>query len=285
MTFKTIWLAPSLLVLTFTVSPVLADRAHDLAAQAGTLQPTKCKDVPDFKACHAKYPAGCGKTAKSNYDSYLNFLKNQVPDPALALNRIFSELKDFQSLDEATPPGLKRSNHAEHAETLADQGEGNIFGVIGYLYAVTREHEESTNCYLDDGVNTDFHIWIGFDEEVATKLRGGWKPKGAALREIKQEGVIVEMTPHYRAQHHPKWTLTRVRAQVGRQVKVIGQLMNDNEHLIPTQNCAHPDADFDKCWRGSAWELHPVIQFYVCPSPGTPCSEDSPSWKKLDDLP
>jgi hypothetical protein len=58
----------------------------------------------------------------------------------------------------------------------------------------------------------------------------------------------------------------------------------DNEHLKASDNCVHPEADTTKCWRASAWELHPVIQFYVCPI-GATCAQDSPDWTKLEDLP
>ena len=278
------------LVLTFATIlayaiPARGDRAQDLANQAENSKREVCDSVSDYKACHERYPAGCGKTTKSPYDPYLNFLKNQTPDSSMRAAKILTELENFQKgLDEKTPKGLKKSNHAEHVSVLAGLGEGNIYGLIGYLYAVKREHRETTNCNLDDGVNTDFHMWVGFDPDDARKLRQGWKPTPKHGLALKQEAVIVEMTPHYRSEFQRKWTLPRVQRQIGRQVKVIGQLMNDNEHLIPTQNCAHPDADEDQCWRGSGWELHPVIEMYVCPPARTPCSEDSADWKMLGDM-
>jgi len=58
-------------------------------------------------------------------------------------------------------------------------------------------------------------------------------------------------------------------------------LLMDNEHNIKSQNCGYPfGAPTDKCWRASAWELHPVIQFYVCDDT-KPCAPDSKKWSPL----
>jgi hypothetical protein len=83
---------------------------------------------------------------------------------------------------------------------------------------------------------------------------------------------------------HPNWTLTKVKGIFGRQVKVVGQLMVDNDHLGGKDNCAASNANTATCWRRTVWEIHPVIRFYVCEG-DEPCEDDSSRWKKLDDLP
>jgi hypothetical protein len=59
---------------------------------------------------------------------------------------------------------------------------------------------------------------------------------------------------------------------VGRQVKVVGQLLVDNEHNRDSDNCARSGADKTKCWRASIWELHPVTNFLVCSTDS--CAKD-----------
>jgi hypothetical protein len=44
-------------------------------------------------------------------------------------------------------------------------------------------------------------------------------------------------------------------------VKVVGQLLADTEHAIAKDNCVHPKAKKDTCWRAAIWEIHPVIEF------------------------
>ena len=93
---------------------------------------------------------------------------------------------------------------------------------------------------------------------------------------LNRQSVIVEMTPQFREQFEPDWTFDNIKALIGRQVKIAGQLLIDNEHNIRTQNCGLPGADQSTCWRASAWELHPVTQFWVCPTDS--CEVDGTAW-------
>ena len=274
----------SLLILVFASTPALADRAHDLAQKAQEIRPEGCKSVGTSKACHANYPAGCSKGSNPSYDAYLNFLKNQLPEPELSAQVVrVLRAQEFEALEGKTPDALSARNHADHAEALADLGEGNIYAVIGYLYYakvspdVGAKTGETSNCQLIGEKNSDYHIGVGFDPDLAEKLRQGVK---VGRKLLQQTSVIVEMTPHYRARYHPIWNIQHVVRVVGRQVKVIGQLMLDNEHVIPAQNCGHTRANQRTCWRKSAWEIHPVIEFHVCAAE-TPCSADSSDWRPL----
>lgn len=278
----------ALIVLTLAVSPVAADRAHDLAKKAKKVQAEHCEAVVSFKDCHADYSTGCSHASTPGYDAYLNFLKNQLPRPAAAAE-VAGVLREqnFEELEGKTPDTLGRGNHADNADELADLGEGNIYAVVGYLYYAQVSPDpkkkgpgETTNCQLTGDKNSDYHIGIGFDAEVGKKIRDGEK---VSKKLLQQTSIIVEMTPHYRARFQPKWSVTRLQKVVGYQVKVVGQLMMDNEHIIPSQNCGHPEANTTTCWRKSAWEIHPVIEFYVCVA-GTPCDVDSSDWKPLSQL-
>jgi hypothetical protein len=101
--------------------------------------------------------------------------------------------------------------------------------------------------------------------------------------EWEQETVIVEATPHYRAEFHPTWvSAATIQKLAGRRVKVVGQLLYDNDHANASDNCGYPKADMSSCWRGTAWELHPVTQLYLCKA-GNSCTADSPAsdWQEF----
>ena len=90
--------------------------------------------------------------------------------------------------------------------------------------------------------------------------------------------VVVEMTPHYRADYAPDWTLDALKAVVGKQVRVAGQLMADNEHYVPKDDCGLPGHE-STCWRASIWELHPVTSFQWCNV--ADCTKDPSGWVEL----
>lgn len=242
----------------------------------------KCGEVADFRQCHTDYPTGCSDSG--NYDGYLNLLKNQdtPPPPLQSAVRFLTSLQDYQALESQTPPELNRNNHISFKEQLDKLGEEKIFGVIGYLYYAKESGKESSNCELGDDDAVDYHIGIGFDETVAKQLSPGKMPTGAQLKSLEQTSAIVEMTPHYRFFYHPNWDIEAVRAVIGRQVRVTGQLMIDSEHNNASQNCGFPKSDLSKCWRATAWELHPVMQFQVCKS--GKCDATSGDWAELDQV-
>lgn len=236
----------------------------------------KCEDVADFRECHTEYPNGCSPSA--GYDAYLNLLKNQdtPPPPPSNAVRFLTSLQDFQALEAATPADLSRSNHSQFKDQLAKLGEGQVYGVIGYLYYAKQSGKESSNCELADPEAVDYHIGIGFDPNLAPK----GKLTGAELKNLEQNSVIVEMTPHYRFNYHPNWDIQTVQSAAGKKVRVIGQLMIDSEHNNATQNCGFKAANRATCWRATSWELHPVMQFQVCGS--GECTATSGDWVELD---
>lgn len=238
----------------------------------------KCEEVEDFKACHSEYPSGCSPSG--GYDGYLNLLKNRDTPPGSSdVVRYLTSLQDYAALDAKTPADLTAKNHSQFKDQLAAAGEGQIFGVAGYLYYAKQSGKESSNCELGEPDAVDFHIGIGFDPQLAPS-----KPvKGATEKKLEQNSVMVEMTPHYRFNYHPDWTIELVESVVGKKVRAIGQLMIDSEHNVASQNCGLKGANMSTCWRASTWELHPVMQFQVCNSGD--CTATSGDWIDLDKLP
>jgi hypothetical protein len=147
------------LLVLFTATPASADRAADLAAQAGSAQRRTCQNIGGLSDCHPAYPTGCSASANPQYDAYLNFLKNQTPSPGAGISRYITQTS-IRTLDTNTPAGITTRNHASFAATLSGAGirEGNIVGLVGYLSFVQRTGAESTNCGLSGADETDFHI-------------------------------------------------------------------------------------------------------------------------------
>jgi hypothetical protein len=95
-----------------------------------------------------------------------------------------------------------------------------------------------------------FHIGIGFDSSLARQVNQTTPSKPA--KQLQQQSVIVEMTPHYRADFHSTdWTLANLKPALGHKVRVVGQLLVDSEHNKPADNCAlkGTPAQENHCWR------------------------------------
>jgi len=244
-----------------------------------TVEAVKCGEgIEDFHACHASYPTGC-TISGSPYDPYLNLMKNQTTWDSMEPQEVFTSLSQVQQLEARLPAlALTQKNHGDKLAQLKALGEGSIYGVTGYLYDVVPEGKESSNCQLDKDPpqyeDVDFHIFIGFDPAVAEKILNHKTVSSAE----KHQSMIVEMTPHYRDAFHQEWTADALQALKGQQVKVLGQLMVDNEHYVSGQDCGI-DPSKKTCWRASVWELHPVTDFRVCEGGG--CTATSAGWAPI----
>jgi hypothetical protein len=154
--------------------------------------------------------------------------------------------------------------------------------VVGYLYYVKQEGAESSNCELTSPDDTDFHIGIGFDKNVAASVLSPSKETAADKLAVKETAVVVEMTPQYRGDLAPEWTIEALKKVLGKQVRVVGQLMADNEHNDPKDNCGLAGHGAS-CWRASIWELHPVTSFQWCNA--ADCTQDPSGWTDLGSEP
>jgi hypothetical protein len=248
------------------------------AVKHGTA-PVKCEsDIEDFNACHSDYPTGCTKAGK--YDADLNLLKNKLIRPTSDSAPPLSQ-KDYEQLENGLPSDLNKNNRKQFATQLKKLGEGDIHELIGYLYYAKLSGSESSNCQLTGEENVDYHIGIGFDDQLAAALRSSNRLTAGQRKDLTQTSVIVEMTPHYRGFFEPNWTIDEVKANVGKKVKVLGQLVVDTEHMDPSQDCAFSSNPPASCWRASVWELHPVTGFFVCGQSDQDCDDKSANWKEL----
>src|SRR5207247_5867607 len=133
---------------------------------------------------------------------------------------------------------------------------------------------ESANCQLSGDENVSYHIVIGFNPEIASKLLEG---QSVDRKVLEQTSIIAQITPHSRWAYHPEWTLDALRKLVGRQVRITGQLVFNNRHSTPRDDCGRPNPDMNTCWRAAAWELTPVTRVLQCQS-GLNCSVNSDQW-------
>jgi hypothetical protein len=270
-----------------------SDRAHQLEGQATSQHPASCPaSGMTLQECHAKFPDGCSASKRPTYDAYLDFLKDQDPGSSAASTKDLGQ-NDFPALEanlSKLPETLTDKNHAQLANTFATFGEGNIHTVVAYLYfaedtgAGTTPNSETCNCKLMTAGTFDYHLGIGFDPSLASIAKSHPKESDPSFTKLEKNSVVAEMTPYIRAQH-PKWTIARVTALEGQQIKVVGQLIADNEHFNDKDDCAYPRA-LSGCWRSTIWEIHPITQFYLCKN-ASGCSASSPAsdWTNLDDTP
>ena len=272
--------------------------ATAFAKKVESLQGETCEDdLQTVDDCHASHKTGCTQSQNPRYDAYLNYLKNGLPDPASTASSSINggsalDANFFASLESGIPDTLTSTNHAQHATDLAQQGEGQMVTIIGTVFYTLHGGSETCNCQLTgDQSVVDFHIGVGFgafplSDSVLSQLRSGSEyssilsPSDQHL--LDQPSVVVEMTPYYREQFHPAWTLAKVQSVTGKQVRVTGQLMIDNVHHLPKDDCGLLDADTSKCWRASTWEIHPVTSFQVCSV--NHCAANSTDWVNLDDM-
>lgn len=287
------------LVLAAAAVPALLTMSHIAgpAASSTTVNPAEIKaasctsNIKTIQDCHDNFPAGCSKSTKPSYDAYLNFMKDQVPDSELLKQPVNLEKNDFAELDAKTPSKLSTHNHAEFADDLKEMGEGGVRSIVAYLYFSKGNPGESSNCQLPNAKDGDFHVLVGFDNDVAADVKKAGKSAFTKelQRRVDENAIIVEMTPYVRqSQNHTGWDLAVLKKHWGDQVKVVGQLMIDNEHNLKSANCAletPPIPATSKCWRNTVWELHPVMEFYVCNKANELCTADSDAgWVALDKM-
>jgi hypothetical protein len=254
---------------------------QQLADEALKQKVVACQAVTSQAQCHSKYVAGCGKTASAKYDPYLDYFKNDLPGtdskPAEKV-----DLAKLSQLEKDTPPSLVEGNHNSFSTDFVKLNEGEIVEADGYLYYAESTGPESSNCYDSGASNVDIHIGIGFDAKKVTEAKSKPAAKTPQFLDLQAHSMIVEMTPHYRAQKEPKWSLASLQAAYGKQVKVVGQLMADNDHHKTADDCALSGAT-SNCWRLSIWEIHPVTAFYVCTASAGCTSSSTTGWTKLED--
>jgi hypothetical protein len=156
--------------------------------------------------------------------------------------------------EQVLPDAARRQLLASISVAGGTFGEGMPVRLRGYLAPhdpakpASGTHEggiESVNCRLTDQPSRDIHI-----------------PIVANVGDDECSGVVVEMIPQGRPEH-PGWTKENIWKiqKEGRPVLFVGPLFYDSEHL-KNADCAHLRQGQPK--RMSLWEVHPVVEFYVC---------------------
>ena len=193
-------------------------------------------------------------------EAELNRQKNRTGEPSEYHRLTFGK---FVELNNKAVNKKRRHNWTDEEKAAIAGLEDGAAAVIlvGYLYDAKYSVSESCNCFRPEKEWLDFHIWLVRDGPHSTK----------------PESVVVEITPRIR-QTKTGWELTKLRKLIPphrwTKVRVKGYLFFDNEHWDFPQRT--PPV------RATAWEIHPVIHFTVCP-PQTTCRVDSEEgWVSLE---
>ena len=266
------------LIFAMCTTAGFADRAHEIAKTAGLfVRLTKQNAASQKNASSSATPAPAIPD-----DLYLGFLKKQSSLPDLEPER-FLTADDFKILNATVPAGMNAKNHTDFAEFLADRGEGNIYGIVGYLYYVSSTPASpavALSCghgYVE--ATTDFHMGIGFDEAIAKEIRSSSSPY---QNDLAQKSIVVEMTSMFSAACSPPWDFQMLTAMIGHPVKAVGQLILDNGDL-PKPPGAFEVRFVPVSPPFSYWKIIPVTRFYVSKS-DVICAPDSPDWKKIEEI-
>lgn len=236
--------------------------------------PTPGTEAVDDPSCPA---AGTTKLTgnRKTDDEQRNRAKRFI---AQAAQPVSLSISDFAALQTDTDPNAAHAVKVFVPRNLTDKhagahtvSEGDRVGVTGFLQrAQDGSAAESVNCGGTDG--QDIHLNINAS-----------KPSPPTFNEWT--GIVVEVIPQVPL---PGWAQTDRAAVLAAlqavrdqalPVLAIGSLTYDNEHEV-NSDAAHPNGSNPK--RISLWEIHPVLEFYVCPT-GQSCDADTPSakWQTL----
>lgn len=257
-----------------------ADRAHEIAKTADLFSKANVSYLEPMKSSAAAAGVQPSPFLLNTDDLYLNFLKNQSTLPDFAPEKFLTET-DFQKLSVSIPPGLDSKNHTQFAEPLADLGEGNIYGLTGYLYYASTSPPFSSSAVLNQNyfdAGPDYFLVIGFDGALAAGIKAGRLPSN---EELVQKSVIAEMTPRFRMTGNPEWSIPLLAALLGHPVKLTGQLILDNSGF--TEPVPPADSKTVRQVPAPCWKIRPITGFYITKT-DTMSPPDSADWKTMEEI-
>jgi hypothetical protein len=111
---------------------------------------------------------------------------------------------------------------------------GQYVTISGIITDVVEKGPESSNCNMAKKGSGDTHIYLGLD-----------------VNDDKEDCMIVEITPAYKARHRDY----AKNLNKGTHVKISGYMLYDFEHKGNAKNTAKTEKDV---WRKTCWEIHPV---------------------------
>lgn len=187
----------------------------------------------------------CGPTGDGG-DTATNLRKNRT-DTSSTYHDV--TVSSIATLSYPSPAPLSRLKWPPQQLAEIKPYEGVAVRVVGYIVALKPQRGgsgESTNCHWTRSSQVDWHIAL-----VAKPGEG------------ERDAVVVETTPRVR-QHHPRWTVSRLRPWVNsiEPVRISGWLMMDPEHRNHLGR-----------YRVTLWEIHPITKIEVYSKDG---------WKDLD---
>ena len=150
-------------------------------------------------------------------------LKNRTQQPTA------SDIDQRATIEALLAPGDDRERWSTQRAGVID----------AYVVAVQPGAIEFANCL--SFTDRDTHVDLGLVPAAPTTER-----------------LVVEVTPPMREwarQNGLDWSLTALRALVGRRARVEGWLLWDLEHVDESENTSPAQPGN---WRRTAWELHPV---------------------------
>ena len=181
-----------------------------------------------FRNCEAE-----GNATQPSYRA-ANVLKNRVTAPTAAA------IDPAVTLDAMLAPGN------DEARWDATRGAS----IVGFVVDVKATGAESVNCGETQSRYTDTHI----DLVIAANVSAG------------RRRVVVEITPRWRefmSTQGEDWSQATLRQLLERRwVRFTGWLFFDFHHRGEAQNTATTGTNI---WRATAWEIHPVTSFQLCP--------------------
>jgi hypothetical protein len=215
--------------------------------RAGVLPASTVPVLADKPVPHVVSFNGCGPqgdAANGHGDPDLNFLKNR-DDQADNWIKV-----DFDAvLNLPFPKSVGRHNRSTWSDAdraAVQKFEGLPVAVVCYFGWARDEKEESCNCHQSDKKMFDIHTWL---LKEPAEIDGSQAPDRSAA-------VVAEVTPRLKPDH-PRWTQDVIRqlARAGKQVRVSGWLLMDQEHPEQITGTTSQDPT-----RGTLWEIHPIME-------------------------
>ncbi len=245
-------------------------------ATAAAAAPSPGSEAVDRPSCPPEGTSHIASQLTQQDDELRNRAKRFIAADATP---VLLSIDDFKALQADTDPNaadhvklfVPRNLTEKHAGTHT-VSEGERVSVTGFLNrAQPGSNSESVNCAGADG--RDIHLNIG--------------PRPPTPAPNEWAGIVAELIPQL---PFPGWTqqqrplvLAALKAVMASKLPVlaIGSLTYDNEHRV-NSDPAHPRGGNPE--RVSLWEVHPVLELYVCPT-GASCDPNTPSstWETLKD--
>lgn len=239
--------------------------------KADTIEPGKY-------AMHSSCPPSGDETTPNSDGSLRNLAKRWMAADKTPVSLTVAE---FATLQKNTDSDAVKHSHQRDQLTLVNieagskkVSEGDRVSLSGYLNRVDNGAiVENVNCKVSkkstkDG--RDVHINIGPE------------PNGNEFA-----GVVVELIPQLPvsdwsidvARTNAMAALKRVKKAKLR-VLAVGSLTYDNEHRV---NAVKTHSIGGQPARVSLWEIHPVLDFYVCPTGVCDPTTPDKKWQRLTD--